>query len=232
MRKLRHRGVTILVTRLLSHSTGIHFQAACLLILLSLLLRLLPPSASPLHSLNSVFQFILTSSIMNMYGSCVQSLTVHHFTLPVSWLCSSGKLYSKMSWKAFHASFSVQFSSVQFSHSVMSDSVTPRIVARQASLSITNSRSLLKLMSTGSVMPSNHLILHCPLFLPPSVFPSIRVFSNVSSLYQMAKVLEFQLQHYPSNDYSGLISFRMDCLDLLAVQGILKSSFYFLSKIL
>ena len=93
--------MTILVTQLLSHSTGIHFQAACLLILLSLLLHLLPPSASPLHSLNSVFQFILTFSIMNMYGSCVQSHTVHHFTLPASCLYSSGNLHSKMSFLLF-----------------------------------------------------------------------------------------------------------------------------------
>ena len=74
-------------------------------------------------------------------------------------------------------------------------------------------------------MPSNHLILCCPLLLLPSVFPSIRVFSNesVSSSHQVAKVLEFQLQHRPSNEYSRLISFMMDCLDLLAVQGTLKS---------
>ena len=90
---------------------------------------------------------------------------------------------------------------------------TPWTAARQASLSIANSQSLLKLMSIESVMPSNHFILCCPLLLPPSIFSSIRV----SSSHQVAKVLEFQLQH------SGLISFRMDWFDLLAVQGTLKS---------
>ena len=87
----------------------------------------------------------------------------------------------------------------------------PWTAARQASLSITNFQSLLKLTSIESVMPSNHLIL-CPLLLPPSIFPSIRVFSNVSALQQS-----------PSNEYSGLISFRIDWFDPLAVQGILKN---------
>ena len=92
--------------------------------------------------------------------------------------------------------------------------------ARQASLSNTNSWSLLKVMSIKSVMPSNHLLICLPHFLPPSIFPSIRVFSSESVLlHQGAKVLEFQLQQSPSNEYSGLISFRMDWLDLLAVQG-------------
>ena len=85
-------------------------------------------------------------------------------------------------------------------------------------------RSLLKRRSTESVMLSNHLILCHPLLLLPSIFPSMRVFCKwVSSLHQVAKVLEFQLQISPSNEYSGLISFRMDCLDLFAVQGTLKS---------
>ena len=96
------------------------------------------------------------------------------------------------------------------------------IAAHQASLSITNSWSLLKLMSIESVMPSNHLILCRPLLLPPSLFPSIRVLSNESVLrIRWQKVLEFQLQH--SSEYSGLISFRMDWLDLLAVQGTFRS---------
>ena len=86
--------------------------------------------------------------------------------------------------------------SVQFSHSVVSDSfVTPWTAPPQTSLSIINSQSLLKLMSIESVMPSHYLILYCPLLLPPSIFPNIRIFPNVSSLHQMAKVLEFQLQH-------------------------------------
>ena len=95
--------------------------------------------------------------------------------------------------------------------------------ACQASLSITNSWSFLKLMSIRSVMPSNHLILCHPILLLPSIFPSIRVVSNESVLHiRWPKILEFQLQHQlPSNEHSGLISFRMDWLDLLAVQGTL-----------
>ena len=101
---------------------------------------------------------------------------------------------------------------------------TPWTAARQTSLSITNSWSLLKLMSIESVMPSNHLILCRPLLLLPSVFPSIRVFSNESGLYiRWPKYWSFSFRISPSNEYSGLISFRMDWLDLLAVQGTLKS---------
>jgi len=102
--------------------------------------------------------------------------------------------------------------------------VTPRTAAHQASLSITNSQSLLKLMSIESVMPSNHLILCCPLLLPPSIFPRIRVFSNESVLrIRWPKYWSFNFNISPSNEYSGLISFRMDWLDLLAVQRTLKS---------
>ena len=114
--------------------------------------------------------------------------------------------------------------SVQFSHSVMSDSVTPWTAVCQASLSITNSWSLLKLLSIELVMPSNHLILCHPLLLPPSIFPSIRVFSNESVLcIRWPKYQSFSFSISPSNEYSGLISFRMDWLCLLAVQGTLKS---------
>ena len=99
---------------------------------------------------------------------------------------------------------------------------TPWTPARQASLSITSSLSLLKLMSIESVMPSNHLILSCPL-LPPSIFPSIRVFSNESVFHiSWPKDWRFSFSISPCNEYSGLISFRMDWLDLLAVQGTLK----------
>ena len=102
--------------------------------------------------------------------------------------------------------------------------VTPRTAACQASLSITNSLSLLKIMSIASVMPSNHLMLCHPLLLLPSIFPSIRVFSNESVLpIRWLKYWSFSLSISPSNEYSGLISFRMDWLDLLSVQGILKS---------
>ena len=101
---------------------------------------------------------------------------------------------------------------------------TPWTVACQASLSITNSRSLLKFMSIKSVMPSNHLILCRPFLLPPSIFPSIRVFSNESVLHiRWSNYWSFNFSISPFNEYSGLISFRIDWLDLLAVQGTLKS---------
>ena len=94
----------------------------------------------------------------------------------------------------------------------------------QASLSITNSQSLLKLMSIESMMPSNHLILCCPLFLPSSIFPSIRFFSSDSVLHtRWRKYWSFSFSISPSNEYSGLISSKMDWLDLLAVQETLKS---------
>ena len=106
----------------------------------------------------------------------------------------------------------------------MSDSVTPWTTACQASLSITNSWILLKLMSIESVMPSNHLILCGPLLLPPSIFPGIRVFSYESALrIRWPKDWSFSFNISPSNEYSGLISFRMDWFDLLAVQRTLKS---------
>ena len=102
--------------------------------------------------------------------------------------------------------------------------VTPWTAARQASLSITSSRSMLKLMSNKSVMPSNHLILCRPLLLLPPIPPSIRVFSNESTLHmRWPKYWSFSFSISPSNEHSGLISFRMDWLDLLAVQGTLKS---------
>ena len=117
----------------------------------------------------------------------------------------------------------VQFSSVQ-SLSHVQQFASPWTAARQASLSITNSRSLLKLMSIESMMPFNHFIVCHPLFLPPSIFPNIRVFSNESALHSMwPKYQSFSFNISPSSEYSGLISFRIDWLYLLAVQGILKS---------
>ena len=115
--------------------------------------------------------------------------------------------------------------SVQFSRSVLSYSLGPPwTAARQASLSITNSQNLLKPMSIKSVVPSNHLILCCPLLLPPSIFPSIKVFSNESvHCIRWPKYWSFSFRINPSNEYLGLISFRIDRLDLLAVQGTLKS---------
>ena len=118
---------------------------------------------------------------------------------------------------------SIQISSVQMlSHLQLF--VTPWTAACQASLSITDSQSLLKLMSIEWVMPSNHLILCCPLLLPPSIFPSIRVFSNESVLsIRWPKYWGFSSSISPSNEYSKLISFRMDWLDLRAGQGTLKN---------
>ena len=115
--------------------------------------------------------------------------------------------------------------SVQFGHlSRVQLFATPWTAAHQASLSITNSWSLHKLISIELVMPSYHLVLYHPLLLPPSIFPNIRVFSNESVLHiRWPKYWSFSFSISPSNEYSGLISIRMDCLDLLAVQGTLKS---------
>ena len=135
-----------------------------------------------------------------------------------------------MSWKNLemwvlnfhHQLYQVQFSSVQLLSRVWLFT-TPWTAAHQSSLSITNSRSLLKLMSLELVMPSNHSIL-CSLLLLPWIFPSIRVFSKESVLHiRWPKYWSFSFNISPSNEYSGLISFRMDRLDLLAVRGTLKS---------
>ena len=116
-----------------------------------------------------------------------------------------------------------KFSSVQFSRSVVSDSATPWITARQASLSITISRSSLRLTSIESMMPSSHLILGRPLLLLPPISPSIRVFSNESVRMRCPEYWSFSFSIIPSKEIPGLISFRMDWLDLLAVRGTLKS---------
>ena len=114
--------------------------------------------------------------------------------------------------------------SVQFSRPVVSDSATPWTAACQASLFITNSHSLLKLISIESVMPSNHLILCRPLLHLPSVLPSIKIFPNESVLcIRWPKYWSFSFSVRPSNEYPGLISFRIDWFELLAVQEILKS---------
>ena len=133
-----------------------------------------------------------------------------------------------MSWESYdpgidHWEIHTNFSLIQ-SLSPAQLFATPWTAARQASLSITSSRSLLKLMSIESVMPSNYLILCRPLLLPPSIFPSIRVFSNQSVLHiRWPKYWSFSFSISPSNEHPGLISFRMGWLDLLAVQGTLKS---------
>ena len=125
--------------------------------------------------------------------------------------------------KIYSYSYFQVFSSVQLLSHVRLFA-TPWTAARQAFLSITNSQSLLKLMSIESVMPSNHLILCRPLLLPPSIFPSIRVFSNESALrIRWPKYWSFSFNISPSNEHPGLISLRMDWLDLLSVQGTLKS---------
>ena len=123
----------------------------------------------------------------------------------------------------------VERGAVKHTHPVQSLShvrlfATPRTIAHQTSLSITNSQSSLKLMSTELVMSSNHLILCRPLLLLPSIFPSIRIFSNESALrMRLPKYWSFSFSTSPSSEHPGLISFRMDWLDLLAVQGTLKS---------
>ena len=130
---------------------------------------------------------------------------------------------------SFHLLFILTFNWLLLFSSVQSLSrvwlfVTSWTTARQASLSINNSQSLLKLTSIELVMPSNHLILCHPRLLPPSVFPSIRVFSDESILHvRWSKDWSFSFNTSPSKEYSGLMSFRMDWLDLLAVQGTLKS---------
>ena len=118
---------------------------------------------------------------------------------------------------------SVQFSSVQLLSRAWLVA-TPWTEARQAAPSVTNSQSLLNLMSIKLVMPSSHLILCCPLLLLPLIFPSIRIFSNESVLHiRWPKYWSFSFNISPSNEHTGLVSFRMDWLDLLAVQGTLKS---------
>ena len=147
------------------------------------------------------------------------------FTLPVitshSEIFSSFMNYCSISEFFPYISF---FSCVQFSSSVVSDFATPWTATCQASLSMTNTWSLSKLMSTESVMLSNHLILCHPLLCLPSTFPNIRVFSNESALLiRWPKYWHFSFNISSSNEHSGLVSFRMDWLDLLAVQGTLKS---------
>ena len=144
--------------------------------------------------------------------------------LPRDWTwisCIAGRFFTIWATNA-HSNLS-QFSSVQLLSCVRLFA-TPWTAAHQASLSITNSQSLLKLMSIESVMLSNHLIICRPLLLLPSIFPSIRFFSNESVLHnRWPKYWSFSFSISPSNEYSGLISFKIDWFDLLAVQGTLKS---------
>ena len=134
----------------------------------------------------------------------------------------SGNVFLHLA-RNLHSLVWIYFSSVQLLSHVRLFA-TPWITARQTSLSVTNSQSLLKLMSIESVMPSSHLILCCPLLLLPPVPPSIRVFSNESTLcMRWTKYWSFSFSISPSNEHPGLISFRLDWLGLLAVQGTLKS---------
>ena len=133
-------------------------------------------------------------------------------------------------WRDTKLVYTVQFSSIQL-FSCVRLFVTPWITAHQASLSITNSRSSLKLMSIELVMPSSYLMLCCPLLLLPPIPPNIRVFSNESTLsMRWPKYWSFSFNISPSNEHPGLISSRMDWLDLLAVQGTLKSLQHHSSK--
>ena len=139
---------------------------------------------------------------------------IHSFLLPLD--------YFRITWKNLNSLAAVpqRLSHVQLF-------ATPWTAARWASLSITNSRSMLRFTSIESVMPSNHLILCCPPLLPRSIFPSIRVFSSQSALrIRWPKYWSFSFSISPSNEYSGLVSFRMDWLDLLAVQATLKSLYH------
>ena len=170
-------------------------------------------------------QISLVSSDVLIYSSFSVSLrgTMGPLLRTFSFLKQTFKAVNTPIKTAYIPKISVQFSSVQ-SLSHVRLFVTPWTAAHQAFLSITNSRGLLKLMSVESVMPSNHLILCRPLLFLPSIFPSIWVFSNESTLHiRWPKYQSFTFSISPSNEYSGLISFRMDWLDLLSVQGILKS---------
>ena len=148
--------------------------------------------------------------------ACLFQSPIPYPSIPVSLLWWCPRLCNL---QTYH----LQFSSVQsLSHVWLF--ATPWTTARQASLSITNSQSLPKLMSIVSVMPSNHIILCHPLLLLPSIFPNIRVFSNESALcIRWPKYWSFSFNISPSNEHPELISFRMDWLDLLAVQGTFKS---------
>ena len=158
----------------------------------------------------------------NTSGLSTQCLAPSRFSMTI---CSVKEWMSSVMY-VFHGHdimLMLQFSSVQ-SFSRVWLFVTPWTAAHQASLSITNSQSLLNLMSIETVILSNYLVLCCSLLLPPSIFPSIRVFSNESALHiRWLKYWSFSFSISPSNEYSGLFFFRMDWLELLAVQETLKS---------
>ena len=170
---------------------------------------------------------VQTQKIILFQFSSVLSLSfVRLFAtpLPVACQASLSITNSQNLLKGLISIWIVQFSSVQFSRSVVSDSLRPHGLQQSGLPVITNSQSLLKLLAIELVMLPNHLILCRPHLLPPSIFLSIRVFSNESVLHlRWSKGWSFSFSISPSNEYSGLISSRMDWLDLLAVQGTLKS---------
>ena len=170
----------------------------------------------------SYYVYILVIELIHHKISMRQFKKVLFFDESILVLCEYMILLKLCSFVTKMCSF-VQFSSVQ-SLSHVWFFVTPWTAACQASLSITSSQSLLKLMSIELVMPSNHFILCLPLLFPPSIFPSIRVFSNESVLHiSWPKYWSVNFSISPSNEYSGLIFFRMDWLVFLAVEGTLKS---------
>ena len=191
----------------------------------------IPPFSSPLSQVQpdqpldaSYTQFLLSSSSRKSSAFCRVQITSRRPSLESQPKSSCFAISTERSVPRHpkHVSHLVLF--LLFSCLVMSDSVTPWTAARQASLSFTGSRSLLKLMSIESVMPSNHLVPCCPFLLLPSILPSIRVFSSESILcIKWPKYWSFGFSISPSNKWSGLISFRIDWLDLPAVQGTLKS---------
>ena len=153
--------------------------------------------------------------------SCEDGYAINRVEETRRWINIKINFISKKYWKLY---WFTMLCSVQFSHSVVSDSLRLKNRSTLVSLSITNSRSLPKLMSIKSLMPSNPLILCHPLLLPPSIFPSISIYSNESALrIRWPKYWSFGFNINPSNEHPGLISFRMDWLDLLAAQGTLKS---------
>jgi len=182
---------------------------------------------SPYHYLQSLFRFMSTDSVM-LYSHLFfcHPLFLLHSIFP-SIRVSSKEWALCIRWPkywSFSISPSNEYSGLTF-FQFSSDCNTPGFS------SITISQALLKLISIGSVMPSNHLILCHPLLLRPSIFPSIQVFSTELVLRIMwPKYWSFRFSIYPSNEYSGLISFRMDLLDLLAVQGTLKSLLHGISS--
>ena len=167
---------------------------------------------------------VFTGILAKGYAVCRQEHGVHVSTTPSIRGCQGAHCVPQTSY-ADVLTLSTSAVVVVESLSHVRLFVTPWTAACQASLSFTISRSLLKLMSMKLLMPSNHLILCHPLLFLPSIFPSIRVFSNESTLgIRWPKYWSFSFSISPSNEYSGLISFRTDWFDLLAVQGILKSS--------